>query len=254
MAIHTTDAIILKKRDVRETSLLIVFYTRDFGKIKGIIKGIRGQRGPLGYQVQLFTLNKTVFYDTKKTDIHTISQCDLLDFFEAVRSDIIKTSYACYFVELVDTLTEYGEKNSEIFKLLLNSLEFLKSGTGPKRIARILEIKLLMLIGLMPRFNKCISCDKRLDFRKPSFDNVRLSYKAGGLLCEKCSRQDGNSRRILAGTANFIDHVERVSHEKTARIKTSKDVGKEVEKILGNFLTYQFNIKFKSLEFINKIA
>ncbi|MEA3305366.1 MAG: DNA repair protein RecO [Candidatus Omnitrophota bacterium] len=254
MAIHTTDAIILKKRDVRETSLLTIFYTRDFGKIKGIMKGIRGHRGPLGYQVQVFTLNKTVFYDTKKTDIHTISQCDLLDFFEAVRGDIIKTSYAYYFVELVDTLTEYGEKNSEIFELLLNSLELLKGRAGPERTARILEIKLLMLIGLIPRFNKCISCDERLNFRKPSFDNVRLSYNAGGLLCGKCLRQDGNSQRILAGTANFIDHVERAPREKTVRIKTSKDVGKEVEKIMGNFLTYQFNVKFKSLEFINKIA
>ncbi len=253
MAIHTTDAIVLRKRDVRETSLLAVFYTRDFGKIKGLMKGVRGPKGPLGHQVQLFTLNRVVFYDSKRTGLHTVSQCDLLDFFEDIREDILKTSYACYFAELVDALTEEKDKNEEIFDLLLNSLELLKSDASHKRVSRILEIKLLMLSGLMPRLDKCVLCGRQVDFKKGSFDKARFSYKSGGLICEGCFGQDASSRRILPGTANFIDHIERTPYDKAARIKVSKDVGKELEEILKKFLGYQLDTSIKSLSFLEKI-
>ena len=254
MPIHTTDAIILRKRDIRETSLLVVFYTRDFGKIKGLIKGVRGPRGPLGYQVQVFTLNKVVFYDSKRTGIHIISQCDLLDFFETIREDILKTSYAYYFVELVDAITEEKDREEEIFELLLNSLKLLKGKASPKRISRILEIKLLMISGLMPRLDRCILCGSEICFKQTSFDKARFSYKSGGLICEGCFGQDSSSRRILAGTAHFIDHVERAPYDKLARIKVSKDVGKELEEIMKKFLSYQLDTRIRSLEFLEKIG
>ena len=41
MAIIKTEAIVLKRYDLRETSLLVNFYTLDQGKITGEMKGIR---------------------------------------------------------------------------------------------------------------------------------------------------------------------------------------------------------------------
>ena len=251
MSIHTTDAVILKEQDIRETSLLVTFLTRDFGKIKGLIKGVRGPKGPLGYQVQPFTLSRVVFYESKRSDINIVSQCDLTDFFEDIRKDIIKTGYAYYFVELVDSLTQPGEKSAETFDLLLNSLNLLKTGASPKRAARILEIKLLALSGIMPRLDRCVSCGRESDFKNGP---VRFSYKFGGVLCAKCAAQDAASRRILAGTVNFIDHVERAQFEKAENIKVSKDVGEELEEIMSKFLMYQLDTRIKSLDFLRSIS
>ena len=250
MPIHTTDAIILREYDVRETSLLVTFFTRDFGKIKGLLKGVRGPKGPLGYQVQVFTLNKVVFYESKKADIHIVSQCDLTDFFEDIRRDIVKTGYAYYFVELVDALTEQNQASAEIFDLLLNSLNLLKTGASPKRVARILEIKLLALSGVMPRLDACVSCGGGIDSKNGS---LRFSYKFGGLLCKNCAAKDSTNRRILAGTVNFIGHIERVSYDKAENIKVSKDVGEELEEIMKRFLAYQLDTQLKSLEFLRSV-
>lgn len=253
MPIHTTDAIILRKQDIRETSLLVVFYSRDFGKIKGLIKGVRGPKGPLGYQVQVFTLNKIVFYDSKKAGVHTVSHCDLLDFFDNIRRDILKTSYAYYFVELVDALTAEKDKNEEIFELLLNSLMFLESEDNPKRITRILEIRLLKLSGLMPRLDKCVLCSRQFSLKNSSFGKIRFSYKLGGLICENCFGKESSSRQISAGTVHFIDHVERAPYEKLSRINVSRGVGEELEEIMKAFLSYQLDARIKSLEFLEDI-
>ena len=104
-----------------------------------------------------------------------------------MREDILKTSYACYFAELVNTLTAEKDKNEEIFDLLLRSLTLLKGSASPKRISRILEIKLLMISGLMPRLDRCVLCEKQIDFKGASFDKTRFSYKSGGLICKDCS-------------------------------------------------------------------
>jgi DNA repair protein RecO len=41
MSIHKTEAIVLSRRDFRETSLIANFFTRDYGRISGLLKGIR---------------------------------------------------------------------------------------------------------------------------------------------------------------------------------------------------------------------
>ncbi|MBL7070591.1 MAG: DNA repair protein RecO [Candidatus Omnitrophica bacterium] len=253
MAIHKTDAIVLRKQDIRETSLAVVFYTRDFGKIRGLIKGARGPRGYLGYQVQLFTLNKVVFYDSRKSGVHTISYCDLSNFFEHIRTDIVKTGYACYFVELVDALTAEKDKNEDIFELLINSLRLLESGASPKRISRMLEIKLLKFSGIMPRLESCAVCGDKISVKDASFGRSRFSCRLGGLTCEQCSKERGISRKIMPGTANFIEHVERAPYEKLSRIKASRDVGEELEEVMKEVLEYQLDTKIKSLEFLEKI-
>lgn len=264
MAIHTTDAIILRERDVRETSLLVIFFTRGFGKIKGLLKGVRGPKGPLGYQVQPFTLNRIVFYESKKADIHIVSQCDLTDFFDDIRKDIVKTGYAYYFVELVDALTEQNQPGAEIFDLLLNSLNLLRTDASPKRAARILEIKLLALSGVIPRLDACVSCGAEMNIKKRDLSRagpqsgtnawVRFSYKFGGIICPKCAAHDAESRRILAGTVNFIDHIERAPYDKAENIKVSKDVGEELEEIMSKLLAYQLDTRIKSLDFLKSIA
>ena len=78
MAIQKTEGILLRRQDLRETSLILTFYTRDFGKVKGIVRGVRGPRSACGGgNMEIFALDEVVFYERRKSDIFTISQCDL---------------------------------------------------------------------------------------------------------------------------------------------------------------------------------
>ena len=65
MAIQKTEAILLRKRDLRETSLILSFFTRDFGKIHGVLKGARGTRARIGVNPLYFSLEEIIFYEKK---------------------------------------------------------------------------------------------------------------------------------------------------------------------------------------------
>ena len=248
MAIQKTDAILLRRRNLRESSLILTFFTKDFGKLGGVVKGVRGPRAQLGTCPQLFTLNKIIFYESKRKKLNIISQCDLKDFFDPIRRDLEKSTYAEYFLELADSFSEDYDKNEELFQLLVDSLMFLCTPASVKRIARIFEIRLLNLMGLMPDLTNCTNCGV-----EPQ-TTIKFSFHLGGLLCETCSNQERGAVEISRGTINFIEHVKNLSYERAQRIKVSAKVGRELELILRNFVDHQLQYKPKTVQFMKKIG
>jgi len=248
MAIEKTDGILLKRRDLRESSLVLTFYTKDFGKISGVIKGARGPRAQLGFSPQLFSLNRIVFYESKRKRLSIISQCDLTNFFSSIRKDLQKTIHAEYFLELVDSLSAEFNKNEEIFQLLADSLTLLCTSASAKRVARMFEIRLMNLVGLMPELVNCAHCGVK------TAGASRFSFRLGGLICQNCFNQDKNAAKISQGTINFIEHVKNFPYKKASQIKVSRVVGKELELILRRFVDYHVQNRLKTIEFMTRVG
>jgi DNA repair protein RecO (recombination protein O) len=248
MPIQKSEAIVLRRQDIRETSLILTFYTKDFGKIRGILRGVRGARGQYGGgSFEILSHDEIVFYDRKKSDIFTTSQCDLIEFFNPIRQSLERLAYAAYMAELLDSVTTLGDKNEQVFDLLLNSLGLLSGEASPRRVARIFEIKLLSLLGIMPTLDTCANCAKTVD------SSAKFSVIQGGLICKNCFKSDENARTIMQGTVKFIEHIRALPFEKVARIKVANAVGKELEATLRKFLDYHIERRLKSLEFIKEI-
>ena len=72
MSIERSKAIVLKNQDLRETSVLATFFTKDFGKISGIMKGIRGTFNQTNNSLELFSLSEIIF------SILTLVPCTLI--------------------------------------------------------------------------------------------------------------------------------------------------------------------------------
>lgn len=248
MAIQKTEGILLRKNDLRETSLILTFYTRDFGKVKGIVRGVRGPRSAFGgANMEIFALDEVVFYERRKSDIFTISQCDLVEFFGPIRESLEKLSYATYLIELADSVTALGDKNREVFDLLLNSLRLLAGESSTKRVARIFEIKLLHQLGIMPTLEACVNCSGSVD------STSRFSLRHGGLICKRCFPSDREARPILQGTVKFIEHIRSLPFERVANVKVASEVGHELERILRRFLDYHIERRLKTVEFLRLI-
>ena len=249
MAIQKTDGILLRRRNLRESSIILTFYTKDFGKISGVIKGARGPRAQMGTSPHLFSLDRIVFYESKRRKLSVISQCDLKDFFDPIRKDLERSVYAKYFLELVDSLCGELDKNEKLFELLLDSLEFLCTEASAKRAARIFEIRLLDQLGLMPELKNCANCGVGMD----SSAKLKFSVRQGGVICSKCTGTDRGAVWISRGTVNFITHIKTSPYHRASRVKVSKDLGMELESILRKFVDYHSPSRLKTVEFMKKI-
>ena len=247
--IKTSEAILLKKMELRETSLILTLFTKESGKISGVIKGVRSPQPQFAGVYEPFSLGKVVYYEKRNKDLFIISNCDLLEYYSNIRENLDRIAYAGYFCEFTDSVCSLSQKNEEVFELLKNSLNALNEAKHSiKRIARIFEIKMLKTIGLIPRLNECVSCSDE------KYKDPRFSIKNGGVLCSKCSKSDIASRKILVGTIRFMEAVKDEPYDRALRIKVTEPVGKDIENIMRGFLDYHVQKRFKTLDFIQQVG
>lgn len=252
MPASKTLAFVLKKSDYRDTSLLVHFYTEEAGKIHGIVKGVRDSRTRFGTTFEPFSLNEILYYRKKRgSDLCLVSQADCVNAYAPIRADLEKLSYASYFSELVDELTEIEDGPGELFTLLKEALDFLSGPATAKRAARIFEIKLLDSLGLMPEARNCVVC--RTEFPEPAY----FSAAYGGVRCAACHAKAKDSvpaQKVSRDALNFIDHARRAGWAELAQVKVSGSVGPDLEKMLRRFTDYQLSHKLNTVSFLEKMG
>ena len=253
-----TLAFVLKKQDYRDTSLLVDLYTKDWGRVRGIVKGIRDARARFGSTLEPFSLNEILFYKRRKSDLHLVTHAELINSFNPVHDELERYATACYCMELVAELVEGEESSPEIFALIQDTLKFLSSGASPKRSARIFEVKLLDRLGMMPEVKVCVFCQN-----EPQ-DTIYFNQALGGIHCKDCGTKQregarsvsalagGTSVPIFRGTLQFLNHVKRAPVSELYSVKVSQEVGAELGKILRRFTDFHLNHKLKTLTFMEK--
>ncbi len=252
MSATKTLAFVLKKQDYRDTSLLVDLYTKDFGRIRGIVKGVRDARARFGSTFEPFSLNEILFYRRRKgADLHLVTQAELVDLFGVLTGDLERFATACYCMELISELVEGEEAAPEIFQLIHDTLKFLSTSASPKRAARIFEIKLFERLGLMPEVKVCVFC--RVEPKEGAYFNQTL----GGIHCKDCLVKQkqllgGTSMPVSRGTLHFLDHVRRLPVSELYSVKVAQEVGSELEKILRRFTDFHLSHKLKTLTFMEK--
>lgn len=247
MAIHKTEAIVLNRRDFGETSIIANFYTRDFGKLSGILKGIKEEPVKFASTLELFSYNEIIFYKKRNSALHLVSQCDIRDSFNALRQSIFKVGIASIMMELLSAIMPQEDKNEDVFDLALMSLKELETNSNPDKIMTIFKIKLLALSGFKPHFDSCVSC------RLKVIDQSKFSLSLGGLLCSRCYDKDFKARLIFRGTVASILHIEKNEFKNNLNLGMNPQIKKELNIILNAFLNFHLEKELKSQKVINKL-
>lgn len=245
--IQTTNALILRSTLFRETSMLFTFLTPDFGKMMALAKGVRKHLHRFCSSFDLFSCNRIVFYERSRSALQLLSQCDLLEPFQAIRSDLRKLAYAVYFTELSDRSTELGDRNGRLYTLLLETLRELSKREAVEETARIFEMKLLSLSGFLPEFSHCQQCGGALTVR------CAFSFQKGEILCNRCSRKGPSVLEVSKGTLVSMRHMATSPWELAYRMRISERAHEELDGILKRFLEFHLDEKICSRDFIEEL-
>ena len=247
MPILRTSAIVLRRFNFRETSLIVSFLTSEYGKISGLLKGIRKDPAKFASTVDLFSHNEIIFYKGRHCSLHLVSQCDEKDSFTPIRQNLAKVGTASILMELADSVMPEEDKNEEVFNLALQTLAELSVNAKPEKIGTIFMIKLLSLSGFKPHLDSCISCDHQI------LGQAKFSLKLGGLLCDRCTGRDTASRSIFKGTVATINYIERNEFRNTLSLGMNNDVKKELEMILNLFIKFHIEKDLKSQHVLDRM-
>jgi len=246
VAIQKTQGILLYKRDIRETSSLAVFYTEDFGKIKGLIKGVRGPQAVFGQYLREFGRYDLIYYEKRKVDTDMITQCDLKDAYLEIAEDLNKRLAAFNILELVDKFTPLQENSADIYKLLRWILDLIRKETFIEKVVAIFQLKLLEYTGFLPQLDSCTNCSGPLP--KDAYFSIRLS----GLLCGACRRTDVQAIPFSKGATASINMIRRQSIKQFGRLELTKGIARELKLLLDRFIVYHLGELMRTQEFIKE--
>ena len=191
MSIQKTEAIVLKRTEFRETSLITTFYTPEFGKIRGIVKGIRSRENRHEGTLDLGSVNWIVFYEKPRSEIYLVSQVELKHVWHSFSHRLEQILFLQLILEEMEFLTPLHEPAPELYGLLYKTIQALSdphsSGADSREAEKItlyFETQMIGCFGVKPRLEDCLGC------RKPIEGDSWISFSKGGLFCRGCHEQD----------------------------------------------------------------
>ncbi|MFQ6002216.1 MAG: DNA repair protein RecO [Candidatus Zixiibacteriota bacterium] len=249
MSITKTEAIVLKGLKFGDTSKIVTLYTKDYGKIKVMAKGIRKPQSRLAGTLETFFHIHIVFYKKLTTEIYLLSQSEIIRPFLKIPKGFSRYAFASGALELLDKLITGEEPNPEIFDLTLKTLSFMESCSTKSLEKSFLffAFRLADFLGYKPKFDRCISCGKAVSEKL-----ILFSPEKGGIICQRCARQDQTYLRLSKDSTRSALKLQSIKLDKLNSYNIPKEQLREISSVVLNLLDYHTGRgkDLKSLEFL----
>jgi len=239
--IKKIEGIIVSEVDYKESSKIINILTKENGLIGVIAKGAKKLKSSLsnvsskltyGY----FHLN---WYDNR---MPTLIEVDVINRFKNIKTDITKSSYSLFLLELSHQVYKH-ENNNNIYNLLISSLIKIDNNFDPCVITNILELKLLEYLGIKPIIDKCVICESTKDI-------VTISSYKGGYICKNCLNNDNI---VTTKTIKLIRMFYYVDISKISKIDLSETIKQEINNFIDDYYERYSGLYLKSKTFLKEL-
>ncbi|MBI4481711.1 MAG: DNA repair protein RecO [Acidobacteria bacterium] len=185
MPLKDSEAIVLRSYKLGERDEIVVFFTRKFGKVRGVARASRRLTSRFGSCLEPLSCVRLSFYEKEGADLVRIRQCDLVRSAFQLQSTPEGLLHLSYLGELLLEFSREGEADDRLFRLMNSVLEAfalpVQNGRSWALLSRYFEIWLLKLEGFLPNFEQCGVCGKAA--RK-----LYLSTVDGSVQCDGCGR------------------------------------------------------------------
>ncbi len=192
---------VLRRYDYSETSLIVHFFTREFGKFKTLVKGAKKPRGRFFGKLELASVVDMVALHKSRSDLHVLTDVSGLQSLEPLRMDLAKFAHAMVILELVDHLFEVEAPHEEFYDDLLQGMQFLAATPMDLWIPVLLQLKLVLALGLLP--------SEEGSYGAQAWQVPYLSQIAGSSFkeCFLLHPSKAQKKQFFAWTRNILDGV-----------------------------------------------
>lgn len=180
MSLGKSPAIVIGSFPLGESDRVVTFFSREYGKVRGVARASRRPRSRFTGALELFTLGQLVFFDTGRSDLVRVDHFDVLHPLARLRDDLQRLGHASWVVECVGRLTAERDPHVGLYALLTRSLRSMERAPAG-RVAVCFVARCLDALGYRPRLDRCVECGRRAPFPRARLDE-------GGLVCDGCAR------------------------------------------------------------------
>jgi DNA repair protein RecO (recombination protein O) len=158
---YSSKALVIEKKSIGETDRIFVLYSKRYGKLSVIAKGVRKPKSRKRGSLEVF--NEIKYSASKGKTLDYMTEVEVVDGFNDIRNDLKRVSVAYFFIEVVNKITRDEEPNSEFYDLVTDYLNALRKSTKTRRLRERYITDTLVVLGFWPRGKTLVEPDRILE-------------------------------------------------------------------------------------------
>jgi DNA repair protein RecO (recombination protein O) len=249
MALKESEAIVLRSYPLHEADLLVTFFTRAEGKVKGVAKSAKRSSKRFGGALEPLTAVRVYYDDREGSELARIDSCDVIESPLANTVDYPRAVALGHIAELLDELLPDREANDAIFRLTWAVLSNLRAGAIWMPLTYF-ELWMVRLVGFLPDLSECVVCGAALNGERHG-DRAFYHALADGLMCPKDKRLA--SSVLSAESRKIAAEMFRVPVEKFVGDPWPKERGADLRKFLIQIVERQIEKKLVTAAMMERL-
>jgi DNA repair protein RecO (recombination protein O) len=245
MALGKSAAVVIGSFPLGESDRVVTFFSREYGKVRGVAKASRRMRSRFGGALELFTLGQLMFFDAGRSELVRIDHFDVVEPFAHVRDDLDRLGQASWIVECVARLTADRDPHAALYGLLGRSLRAIEGAVPPVRVAVCFGVRCLDALGQRPRLDRCVACGRAYPFARPALDE-------GGVVCERCATATGGATPVSPAAVTALGRLRAARWEEALALPLGRTEG-ELKAALETHMTRLIGQPTRSVKFLREV-
>ena len=177
MSVLSSEAVVLRTWPVHEADLIVSFFTRDYGRVRGVAKSALKSRKRFGGSLEPMTVARAWFAERPRQELVRLDQLEILRSPLSSPVDPVRLTVLSFFAELLDEALPDHDPHETVFRLLLAVLD-LTTVEQPWMPLTYFQLWMTRLMGLLPDLVHCTACGEALQAGETSFNTL-----GDGLFC-----------------------------------------------------------------------
>lgn len=246
MPVHEAEAIVLRQYPLSDSDRILVFITREYGKVRAVAKGVKKPQSKIAGALEPFNHVRLEFFAREGRELGQVRQADLIHAFMGREPSLNRLYAFSYFAELANELVQENQPNPLSFRLLLASLEAGERFPVNVALIRYYEIWHLKLGGLLPDYAYCSSCGKYV-----KDEGFFAWFESGQARCSRCA--EGRGLRVGPEAAAALAAMMRLGPGAFMAQPFARDAALEIERLSQRLLGLHLEKELKSYRILREV-
>ena len=246
MSVLTSEAVVLRTWPVHEADLIVSFFTRDYGKVRGVAKSARKSRKRFGGALEPMTVARAWFAERPRQELARLDQLEIIRSPLSSPVDPLRLTVLSFFAEVLDEALPDHDPQETVFRLLAAVLE---QTTVEQAWMPLTYFQLWMtrLMGLLPDIGHCTACGEALRAGEASFNTL-----GDGLFCPV--HRNGSSSDLSADSWQLAQRMLRAPASAFAAEAWPRRRGQDLLRFTLQALERHLERKLRSAEALARLG
>jgi DNA repair protein RecO (recombination protein O) len=150
MAARVSETFVLRTYPFREADLIVSFFTRDLGKMRGVARRARRPKSAFGSGLERLSHVRMAYFQRENAELASLTGCELIESQFGLQADYAHSVALDFMTEVAEQLLPPHEPNEKFFRLMMTVLAHLRAGGDVWEAVGYFALWAVRLTGILP--------------------------------------------------------------------------------------------------------